>query len=147
MLGKCVRNKIPFTWRKQNVPSCIFKAKYNYCKQTAYSEYSKIIWRNTSRCPPKVIIPLFSLFFIIYFVAFFCIIMIFNRGIFSRFFFRIFLYGCINVVNSFLNSLTPCPRPFIISGSFLPPKSSRAMAPMSRSSVVPINKIMMSLLY
>lgn len=41
MLGKCVRNKIPFTWRKQNVPSCIFKAKYNYCKQTAYSEYSK----------------------------------------------------------------------------------------------------------
>ena len=39
----------------------------------------------------------------------------------------------------FLYSLTPCPSPRIISGSFLPPKSSRTKPPTRSSSVVPIN--------
>ena len=39
----------------------------------------------------------------------------------------------------FLNSRTPCPKPRIISGSFLPPNKSKAMPPISSNSVEPIN--------
>ena len=47
----------------------------------------------------------------------------------------------------FLNSLTPCPRPRIISGSFFPPKSKSARLPINRSSVVPINNNCVCILF
>ena len=56
------------------------------------------------------------------------------------------LAGCLSSLAAFLNSLSPLPNPFINSGIFLPPKSNKTIAKITRISVTP-NLPMIKIIY